>query len=277
MTQPTIGFIGAGNMASSLIGGLLNKNYPSENILACDPSQEQLDRLKHSVSEDAHIGLYNNSEQIGSADIVILAVKPQIMQSVCLELAPRLKSGCMIISIAAGITMDSFRAWLGDVAVVRCMPNTPALIQKGASGLYANSEVSEQQKQSAGDIFNAIGIAHWVEKEELLNAVTAVSGSGPAYFFLFTELMTEVGIEMGLAPEVAEQLSIQTCLGAGQLASESEDSLSLLREKVTSPGGTTHAAISRFQSDNLKSLVKNAMRDCADRAEQMAKEFGDPQ
>lgn len=275
MTHPTIGFIGAGNMASSLIGGLLNKGYPCSSIFACDPSQEQLDRLRNSIADGRNIGLYNSSEHIGLADIVIFAVKPQIMQPVCLDLAAKLKPDCLVISIAAGISMQSLQSWLGDFAVVRCMPNTPALIQKGASGLYANAKVSEQQRTSAENIFNAVGIAHWVKREDLLNAVTAVSGSGPAYFFLFTELMTEVGVEMGLAPDVAQKLSVQTCLGAGQLASDSEDSLDLLREKVTSPGGTTQAAIKRFQSDDLKSIIRNAMQDCSNRAEEMANEFGD--
>ena len=277
MTNPTIGFIGAGNMACSLIGGLLQKGYPATSIFACDPSQEQLEHLKNSLSNGADLGLYTDSESnISTADIVVFAVKPQIMKAACQGIAGRLKPGAMVISIAAGITMDSMGAWLGDIAIVRCMPNTPALIQKGASGLYANAQVTDQQRQAAEDIFNAVGIAHWVQSEDLLDTVTAISGSGPAYFFLFTELMTEIGVEMGLAKETAEALSIQTCLGAGQLASDSEDPLDVLRAKVTSPGGTTHAAITRFQSDDLKSRIRDAMQDCADRAKEMAKEFGDP-
>lgn len=279
MTQTTIGFIGAGNMASSLIGGLIKKGYSAEQLLACDPSQEQLDRLKESIASFEQTsslpGLFIDNSEMSSADIVVLAVKPQILKSVALELAPKLQPDAMVISIAAGIDMQSLNTWLGDRAIVRCMPNTPALIQQGAAGLYANPATSEQQKLAAQDILSAVGIAYWLEDERLIDAVTAVSGSGPAYFFLFTELMAEIGVEMGLSKEASEALSIQTFLGAGQLASESAESLGTLRQNVTSPGGTTHAAISRFQSDDLKSLIKNAMNDCADRAQEMAKEFGD--
>lgn len=286
MTDTIIGFIGAGNMASSLIGGLINKGYSAANILACDPSQDQLDRLKESVrsignnrdirhSDGDQLGLYSDSAKISTAEVVILAVKPQILKMVALDIAPKLKPGAMVISIAAGISMKSLGSWLGDCAIVRCMPNTPALIQQGASGLYANGATTEDQKQIAQDILSAVGIAYWVESEHLIDVVTAVSGSGPAYFFLFTELMTEIAVEMGLSQQVAEALSVQTCLGAGQLADQSTDSLSTLRQKVTSPGGTTEAALNRFQSDNLKQLIRNAMQDCADRAQGMANEFGD--
>lgn len=275
MTDNIIGFIGAGNMASSLIGGLINKGYNPKSILACDPSQEQLDKLHASLPSSDGLKLATNSDQISTADIIVLAVKPQILKLVALELAPKLKDNALIISIAAGISVGSLEAWLGNKAIVRCMPNTPALIQLGASGLFANRVTTEPQKQSALDILSAVGIAYWVDKEELVDVVTAVSGSGPAYFFLFTEFMTEVGTEMGLPKEVAEALSVQTCLGAGQLAQDSDDALSTLRQKVTSPGGTTHAAIERFKSDDLKQLVKNAMQDCANRAQEMAKEFGD--
>lgn len=275
MTNPIIGFIGAGNMAISLIGGMLSKGYQASDIFACDPAQEQLDRLRNSVDQGEKIGLYNNSDQVAQADILILAVKPQILKQVCQELSPRLKQGVMVISIAAGIGTDSIQSWLGNLALVRCMPNTPALIQQGASGLYANKLTSAQQKQAAEDILNAVGIVHWVDSEQLLDVVTAVSGSGPAYYFLFTELIAEIGVEMGLPEQVAKALSVQTCLGAGMLAGESEDSLTELRKRVTSPGGTTHAAIERFQAQDLRALIKHAMQDCADRAEEMAKEFGD--
>ena len=273
--NPVIGFIGAGKMAGSLIGGLIDKGYPAASLFACDPSRDQLDLLKASSPRGDQLGLYPDSSEIGRADVVVFAVKPQVLKAVCLDTAAGLKSDALIISIAAGITIDSLQSWLGDVAVVRCMPNTPALIGKGASGLYANNLVSDAQRMVAQHVFGSVGIVHWVETEALLDVVTAISGSGPAYFFLFTELMAEVGVEMGLPRGVAEALSIQTCLGAGQLATESEDSLGTLRENVTSPGGTTHAAISRFQSGGLKSALKNAMRDCADRAREMAREFGD--
>jgi len=275
MTEQTIGFIGAGNMASSLIGGLINKGISPCNILACDPSQTQRDKLVASVPSGAELQISPDSNPIGQAEIVVIAVKPQHLKEVALELAPKLKENVLIISIAAGISIASLESWFGKKAIVRCMPNTPALIQLGASGLFANSQTNAAQKTAALNILNAVGISYWVDKEALIDTVTAVSGSGPAYFFLFTELMSEIGQEMGLAKDVAESLSIQTCLGAGQLAKNSEDSLNTLRQKVTSPGGTTHAAIERFKSDDLKQLIKNAMHDCANRAEDMATEFGD--
>lgn len=275
MTNQIIGFIGAGNMASSLIGGMINMGYDPSKIMACDPSTEQLNKLKNAVPQGHQVRLESDSSKIGEADIVLLAVKPQILKSVAEDLSPGLKAEAMVISIAAGIPMNSLEAWLGNRAIVRCMPNTPALIQKGASGLYANAAATASQKQAAENILSAVGIAFWVDSEKLINAVTAVSGSGPAYFFLFTELMAEIGVEMGLTEEVSEALSIQTCVGAGMLASESKDSLPVLREKVTSKGGTTYAALERFRKDDLKQLIRNAMTDCADRAEEMAKEFGD--
>ena len=275
MTDHKIGFIGAGNMATSLSGGLLKRDYRAADIMACDPSTEQLDRLKESVDCGDDLALFNNSDSIGQADIVILAVKPQILKMVALDLAPKLKPGAMVISIAAGVDMASLNSWLGDCAIVRCMPNTPALIQQGASGLFANEATSTEQKQIAENILAAVGIAYWVESEQLIDVVTAVSGSGPAYFFLFTELMAEIGSEMGLPEEISAALSLQTLLGAGLMADQASTSIGVLRDRVTSAGGTTQAALQRFQSEDLKVLLKNAMQDCAVRAQQMAKEFGD--
>lgn len=274
MLQPNIGFIGAGNMARSLIGGLIKNTTKGLNILACDTSADQLALLEKSLDYPSCLSVSTDNAAIAESDIIVLAVKPQIMQSVATGIEPHIKPGSLVISIAAGISVQSLEHWLGTIAIVRAMPNTPALIQKGATGLYANAKVSEEQKSATDTILSAVGITCWVESEPLIDAVTAVSGSGPAYFFLFTELIAQAGKDMGLDNSVAETLAKQTCLGAGLLASESQDSLTTLREKVTSPGGTTEQAINRFISDDLKSLVKNAMQDCADRAETMSKEFG---
>lgn len=275
MSSPIIAFIGSGNMATSLIGGLINKGYPASSILACDPSEQQRENLKNSVPDGDSLGIYPDATQANKADVIVLAVKPQILKQVAQDLAPRLKPDAMVVSIAAGISMQSLQLWFGERAIVRCMPNTPSLIQQGASGLYANNHATEQQRVQAEEILSAVGIVQWVNSDEDIDVVTALSGSGPAYFFYLMELMTQSAVEMGLSQEVAEKLAIQTCVGAGTLAQESADSLSQLREKVTSKGGTTHAALQSFNRDELPQTVQNAMKNCAQRAAEMAKEFGD--
>ncbi len=262
-------------MATSLIGGLINKGYPARSILACDPSAQQREKLKNTVPDGSSLGIYPDASKANKADVVVLAVKPQILKQVAQDLAPRLKPDAMVVSIAAGISMQSLQLWVGDRAIVRCMPNTPSLIQKGAAGLYANNHATQQQKAQAEEIMSAVGIVQWVNTDEDIDVVTALSGSGPAYFFYLMELMTENAVEMGLSREVAENLAIQNCLGAGTLAQESTDSLSQLRENVTSKGGTTHAALQSFNQDELPKTVQNAMKHCAQRAAEMAKEFGD--
>jgi len=274
MLQPHIGFIGAGNMARSLIGGLIKNTGEDAKILACDPSADQLALLEKSLDYPNGLSTSLCNSTVADSDIIVLAVKPQTMQSIATQIQPHLKPGALIISIAAGISIQSLEHWLGNVAIVRSMPNTPSLIQQGAAGLYANAKVSQEQKSATEAILSAVGITCWVESEPLIDAVTAVSGSGPAYFFLFTELIAEIGEQMGLDSNDAEILATQTLLGAGILASESSDSLATLRKNVTSPGGTTEQAINRFMSDDLKSIVKNAMQDCAERADAMSKEFG---
>jgi pyrroline-5-carboxylate reductase len=275
MSSPIIAFIGSGNMATSLIGGLINQGFPAANIIACDPSEEQREKLRTNVPQGDHLKCYPDAEQANTADIIVLAVKPQILKSVALDLAQRLKPEAMVVSIAAGISMHSLQDWFGQRAIVRCMPNTPSLIQKGATGLYANDQTTPDQKQRAEDILSTVGIVQWVDSDGAIDIVTAISGSGPAYFFYFMELMTQSAVDMGLPQDVAEKLAIQTCLGAGTLASESPDRLGELRAKVTSKGGTTHAALESFKRDNLKQTIDNAMRDCARRAAEMAKEFGE--
>lgn len=266
MSNPTIAFIGAGNMASSLIGGMIEQGFPANQVWASNiveaPLKQLSEQYKINTTQDNH-------QAIAEADIVVLSVKPQVMKDVVSELAATLNRAAppLIISIAAGITAETLQQWLGNaLPIVRCMPNTPALLQCGASGLYKTPEVSEQQAQQAEQLLKAVGITLWVENESGIDAVTAVSGSGPAYYFLFMEAMQQAGIELGLDSETAKQLTLQTALGAARMAIESSDEPQELRRKVTSPGGTTEQAINTFKSEQFESIVSKAMTAARDRS-----------
>ncbi len=271
MNNLRIAFIGAGNMAGSLIGGLLAKGVPAGNIHASDPGAER----RRQLQQDLRIHVYSdNAQACRDADVVLLAVKPQIMHEVCVALASALQPGQLVISIAAGIECASLQQWLGQPAVVRCMPNTPALLQQGITGLYAAAAVSAEQRQLAGNILDAVGSSVWVDQEQLLDAVTAVSGSGPAYFFLLIEAMADAGIKLGLDTATAVQLARQTALGAAQVACQSDVDVATLRARVTSPQGTTDAAIRSFEADGFRSMVDRALQAAADRSAQLAQELG---
>lgn len=267
MSNPSIAFVGAGNMAASLIGGLRAQGVAASAIRASEPGDEQRARLQqeHGIATFA-----DNAEAIKGADLIVLAVKPQIMKAVCLDLAPHLAPNQVIISIAAGISCASLENWLGERAVVRCMPNTPALLRQGVSGLFANARVSAAQKAQAEQVLSAVGLALWLDNEAQIDAVTAVSGSGPAYFFLLIEAMTEAGEKLGLPRETAAQLSIQTALGAARMASESDVDAAELRRRVTSPNGTTEAAIKTFQAGGFETLVQQALNAAANRSAELA-------
>lgn len=272
MTQANITFIGAGNMASSIIGGLVHKGYPIDRITATDTYQPTLDK---AAANFAITTSADNAAAAANADVVLLAVKPQVMEQVCTALRPHLAHRPLIISIAAGIDIRSLDTWLGnELAIVRCMPNTPALVQTGASGLFANERTSDAQRALANDILAAVSIVEWVTEEDLLDAVTAVSGSGPAYFFLFMEAMIDAGVAQGLSRETATQLTLQTALGAAKLASNSEVDVVELRRQVTSPNGTTEQAIRSFEASDLRATVAHAMDACAERSREMARELG---
>lgn len=267
-------FIGGGNMASSIIGGLIEQGYAADHITACDPNNDSLNTLA------SRFGIHTSTDNLAACaqtDVIILAVKPQILKTVTESLKPALANRTtlpLIISIAAGIASKDIQQWLAqDIAVVRCMPNTPALVQQGASGLYANAHTSDQQKRIAEQLLSAVGYATWVETETLIDAVTAVSGSGPAYFFLLMEAMIDAGVKQGLSKESATQLTLQTALGAATLAKASDVSVDELRRRVTSPGGTTAEAIQRYETEGLRDIVEQAMDDCAERSKAMAKEF----
>lgn len=267
-TQPTVAFIGAGNMARAIIGGLLDNGYPAAQIWATGTRPEKLADL---AARGLHTGTDNNAAA-ASADILILAVKPQMMKQVCEPLHDTVVARRpLIVSLAAGIACDSLDLWLGSGnAVVRCMPNTPSQVQTGASGLFANARVSELQKQQTQQLLSHVGLALWVEREELIHAVTAVSGSGPAYYFLFMEAMISAGEKLGLDRDTATALTLQTALGAARMATASDLSPAQLRQAVTSPKGTTEQAILTFQNARLETLVDDAMQACASRSRELA-------
>lgn len=271
MSNPTIAFVGAGNMAASLIGGLRAQGVPAGAIRASEPGAEQRERLhaEHGIATFA-----SNTEAIAGAQLVVLAVKPQVMKAVCLDLAPHLAPDQVIVSIAAGIGCASLEAWLGPRPLVRCMPNTPALLRQGVSGLFANALVSAAQKAQAEQVLGAVGLALWLDDEAQIDAVTAVSGSGPAYFFLLIEAMTAAGERLGLPRETAARLSAQTALGAARMACESEVDASELRRRVTSPNGTTEAAIKTFQAGGFEALVGQALNAAANRSAELAEQLG---
>lgn len=271
MSKTRIAFIGAGNMAASLIGGLRAKGLDAAQIRASDPGEETRARVKaeHGIEVFA-----DNAQAIEGVDVVVLAVKPQAMKAVCEAIRPSLKPNQLLVSIAAGITCASMNNWLGAQPIVRCMPNTPALVRQGVSGLYATAQVSAEQRQQAQELLSAVGIALWLDEEQQLDAVTAVSGSGPAYFFLLIEAMTAAGVKLGLPPEIAAQLTVQTALGAAHMAVASDVDAAELRRRVTSPAGTTEAAIKSFQAGGFEALVEKALGAAAHRSAEMAEQLG---
>ena len=261
-------------MATSLIGGLLSSPEPSANIIVAEPGEEQ--RVK--LAKDFGIQTTANNTDTLKADIVVLAIKPQLLQIVCRQLTETLKQSNqqpLFISIAAGVRSEDIDRWLGgNQAIVRCMPNTPSLLQLGATGLYANAKVGSSQKKLAENILQAVGITLWVSKEEELDAVTAVSGSGPAYFFLMMEAMQQAGIKLGLEPHTAEKLVLQTALGAATMADNSDIDAATLRARVTSKGGTTEQAIKSFQQAGFEQIVQDALKAASDRSQTLANELG---
>ena len=265
--QKNIAFIGAGNMASSIIAGLYADAYPVEHIYASAPSETDLAR----VSEQFNISTStDNKTTAAKGDIVVLAVKPQIMQEVCEDIREVLSSDTLLISVAAGISCASLSQWLGQgLAIVRCMSNTATQVLQGASGLFANKHVSKQQKEEAQSVLAAVGTTCWLAEEKLIDVVTAVAGSGPAYFFLFIEAMIDAAVVQGMDRSMAEVFAIQTAFGAAKLAKESDIDLVELRQRVTSPKGTTERAIHSFENNKLREIVAEAMDACRDRAQEL--------
>lgn len=251
-------FIGGGNMARSLIGGLVASGCPGDQVHVVEPRAEAREELAASFGIHTHA---EAGEAAAVADNIVLAVKPQVMRTVCEALDPAtFRDGVAVMSVAAGVRLDQFGAWLGGkLAMVRVMPNTPALIGAGAIGLCPNSQVSAEQRARVEAVFSGSGLVRWIDDEKLMDTVTALSGSGPAYFFAFVEALENAAIEQGLPADVARALACQTCLGAGRMLTESEDSPAELRVKVTSPGGTTAAGLDSLASGGLPELAANAI------------------
>ncbi len=269
---PVIAFLGAGNMASAMISGLIAEGTPPSQLRASDPSEAALSRLEA-------MGLSQLSTSpdklFEDADLVVAAVKPQVIPAALTSIKDQLGPRTALLSIAAGIPISSLQSLLGeDVAIIRCMPNTPAMIGLGASALYASDSVSAARRELAEKVTNAAGNTVWVSREELLDAVTAVSGSGPAYFFALIEAIARTGMELGLEEEVAMALTVQTALGAASLAAQANEPVATLRENVTSPGGTTEQALQSLQANDFDAVVAEAVRQCAARAKALGEEFG---
>ena len=273
MNNASLTFIGGGNMAGSLVGGLIADGWDPDRIQVADPDPQQRERM--AARYQIHT-TPDNLAAVGDADVVVLAVKPQLVEEVARGLAAAI-SGTqpLIISIAAGIRATTLRNWLGDtMAIVRAMPNTPAMVQSGATALYANAAVSEQQRSLAETILRAVGLVIWVDDESDMDAVTALSGSGPAYFFLFIEALQAAGQELGLSGETARLLALQTAFGAARMALESAQDAGTLRRHVTSPGGTTERAIKSLQESGFEQIISRALKAAAERSRELAEEFG---
>ena len=270
MNNLNIGFIGAGNMARALLGGLCASGFSAEQLFATDPHQDKLDALQQDFGIQT---CTTHEDLISRCDVIVLAVKPQVARE-ALEPITIDNPNTLIVSVVAGIRTSALQKWLGsESAIVRTMPNTPALVQAGATGLFANPHVTEPQREAAEHIMRAVGICLWVDNESQLDAVTALSGSGPAYFFFMMEAMEKAGIKLGLNKDVAHLLTVQTAFGAAKLALEAEDSPEQLRTKVTSPGGTTERAIQHMQNQRGLTMISEAVEAAFTRSQDLAKEL----
>ena len=265
-----IAFIGGGNMASAIIGGLISQGCAPSQIEVVEPFAETRDKLQASygVSAQATAGTF-----LEQAAMVIWAVKPQSFREAALPVRPHTQKA-LHLSVAAGIRSDSIVNWLGTQRVVRAMPNTPALIGKGISALFARPAVTAAEKQQVTKVMASTGELLWLDVEEKLDVVTALSGSGPAYAFYFMEAMTTAGAEMGLTREQAQQLAVATFIGAGELVRSSGEPPKVLRQRVTSKGGTTDAAICSMEEDDMQAVFINALYAARRRAQELGDEFG---
>jgi pyrroline-5-carboxylate reductase len=269
-TPKAIAFIGGGNMASAIIGGLLRQGLPASQVEVVEPFAETRDKLKVQFGIAARESAGPDLQRAG---LVVWAVKPQTFKEAAAQAASH-TAQALHLSVAAGIRSDSIAAWLGSERIVRSMPNTPALVGKGMTALFARPGVSAEDKAWVEQVIATTGESLWVGPEADLDAVTALSGSGPAYVFFFLEAMTQAGIEMGLSREQAYRLATGTFAGASELARASQDPPEVLRQRVTSKGGTTYAAISSMENDGVKALFVHALHAARKRAEELGDEFG---
>ncbi|MEQ6886255.1 pyrroline-5-carboxylate reductase [Salicola sp. Rm-C-2C1-2] len=270
--QPAISFIGAGNMARAILGGLVANGYDPTRIWASAPEDSHLQGLRDDF------GIYTTTDNrhcASQADILILAVKPQVMAQACQDIASVVRNTRpLAVSIAAGLDSETISGWLGgDVPVVRCMPNTPSLVGKGASALYATESVSRKQREAVTSIFSSIGLGVWLEEEQQMHAVTALSGSGPAYCYLLVESMETAAVDAGVPPETARQLAIQTMAGAAQMCSQGDEAPDQLRRNVMSPGGTTEQAVEALESGGLRGIVAKAFNAAKTRSAELSEQL----
>ena len=264
MDKDTIAFIGGGNMARSLVGGLVARGRAAAGIRVAEP----VPALREALAADFGVATFDEATAAAAgAGTWVLAVKPQVMKTVCESLAPLAQAGRpLVVSIAAGLTAGQIDGWLGGgQAVVRTMPNTPSLLGAGATGLFANERVDAAGREAAESLMKAAGLTAWIPDEALMDAVTAVSGSGPAYVFLMAEAMQAAGEAQGLAPGTARTLVLQTILGAARMLSETGEDAATLRKRVTSPGGTTQAAIESFEANHFRRIVHEAIAAATER------------
>lgn len=274
MKNIPIAFIGGGNMASSLIGGLIADGHNADCIWVAEPNVDQREFLRNRFGVHTGVG---NSDIAVKAEVVVLAVKPQVLQGVAQQLAPTVQAHQpLVISVAAGVRELDLRRWLGggSPALVRTMPNTPALVGSAASALFANEFVSKDRRRLAESLLRAVGVTVWVHDESLLDAVTALSGSGPAYFFLLMEVLEQVGVELGLDADVARLLTLQTAFGAAKMALESVEGPAALRARVTSPGGTTEQALAVLGEGGLQTLIARALEAARHRSSELGDWLG---
>ena len=265
-----IAFIGGGNMASAIIGGLVRQSLPAAQIEVVEPLAETRAKLQSEFGVNAQ---EHATRALARAGLVVWAVKPQMFEEAASQARPH-TGHALHLSVAAGIRSDSIAQWLGTERIVRSMPNTPALIGQGITALYARPGVSDGDQRRVEQLIATTGESLWVREEVQLDAVTALSGSGPAYVFFFLEAMTQAGIEMGLAREQAYRLSVATFAGASELARASDDPPQVLRQRVTSKGGTTHAAISVMEQEQVQALFIKALHAARQRAKELGDEFG---
>ncbi len=271
-TPPLVGFIGAGNMARALAGGLINSGWDRSRLILSDPDPAQREGVQH-LGLEVHA---DNAAVAARADILVFAVKPQMLAAAARAVAVAVqRRRPLIVSVAAGVRLDDLERWLGgNLPVVRTMPNTAVLVGAGACGMFANPRVDQTMREQAESILRAVGVAVWVEREELLDAVTALSGSGPAYFFLMMEALEQAAIAQGLTREQARLLTLQTAYGAAKMALEGAEEPATLRRRVTSPGGTTEQAVKALEEGGLRALFQKALDAAAHRARELADLFG---
>jgi len=269
----TIGFIGAGNMARSLAGGLLHNGFMRQHLLLADPDANQRRGAQEALDLEV---LADNRELAARSDVLVLAVKPQVLKDVAAAIAETVqKRKPLVVSVAAGIRIADLEHWLsGQLPIVRVMPNTAALIGSGASGLFANARVTDAQRDEAESILRAVGVTVWVRDEALIDVVTAVSGSGPAYFFLVMEALEKAAIRHGLDTQTARLLTLETAYGAAKMALEGHEEPSELRRRVTSPGGTTERAVQALEQGQIGKLFDDAVAAAIQRARELAVMFG---